>query len=551
MEQQRQQQQQQQQQRGLCGFIPARSAGCGVGISTVQAPMRLSLTSTTGSPVELSVPRGETAEGLRTRISQKLRLQTDRIVLLHKDRQLTAGKLLDLGVADGSKLTLVPLIEAGSVCSAPKTERTMMDVLESLTEVQISDFLSGRSPLTINLGIGAHMMYVQLQLSAQDVKELQQDGDARARSSSELQTGLPTAGSVSRPVSASAWSSTNNAGSNTSPASQTSTQAPDSADSTPPVQPGTRRPRTTFNSTAPTPDSPTTVPAINCHHCSSLPQSCHSINTSPPVLSTISLPSGCPHASCPLHAATPVCSPAPTGCSPEPPSPVPPSTFKKSNVHASSTAELCKQPGAVIESFVSHSPGVFSGTFSGTLAPYSQGNINHPRRGIGIILQILNDLLRAACYHQGAPPTLPQSHCPVLNLPVSPVLTAEEPSKARSKPLVTPRPEHFSKASGEESHPLRSPTEEDQTLHCKLERLQFLMHQRRLRRRARRSSHLSQTSHPMYQHRHHRPEPPGLKRSTRCDGSGSWLKSEGAIMETRINHLCGIGEITVECTLGR
>lgn len=41
----------------------------------------------------------------------------------------------------------------------------------------------------------------------------------------------------------------------------------------------------------------------------------------------------------------------------------------QANAHASSTAELCKQPGAVIESFVSHSPGVFSGTFSGKSWP--------------------------------------------------------------------------------------------------------------------------------------------------------------------------------------
>ncbi|XP_056247680.1 midnolin-like [Seriola aureovittata] len=493
-----------QQQRDLFSFTPARSAGCGVGIATAQSTMRLSITSTTGSPVELTVPRVETVEGLRTRISQKLRLQTDRILLLHRDRQLTAGKLTDLGVADGSKLTLVPVIEAGLVCSTARAERTVMDVLESLTEVQISEFLSGHSPLTINLGIGAHMMYVQLQLSAQDVKELQQDGDVRVRSSSELQTGLPTAGSVSHPGSASACSSTSTAGSTTSlPASQTSIPSPDNADSTSPIQLDPQRPRTSFSSTPPTPHSSSTVPAVTHHHHSSLPQTCHPIHTPPPVLSTTSLPSGCPHPSCPLQAATPVCSPAPAGSSPGPPSPVPASTFEKSNVHAAPTAELCKQPGAVIESFVSHSPGIFSGTFSGTLAPHSQNSISHPRRGIAIILQILNDLLRAAYSHQGAPPTLPQ-HCPALNLPVSPVVAAEEPSKARSKPPVTQRAEHFSKASGEETHPLRSSTEEDQTLQCKLERLQFLMHQRRLRRRTRRSSHLSQTSHP-YQHRHHRP----------------------------------------------
>lgn len=48
--------------------------------------MRLSVTSTTGSPVELTVPRGETVEGLKTHISQTLRLHTDRIVLLYRDR---------------------------------------------------------------------------------------------------------------------------------------------------------------------------------------------------------------------------------------------------------------------------------------------------------------------------------------------------------------------------------------------------------------------------------------------------------------------------------
>lgn len=79
-------QQQQQQQRGLCSFTPGRSACCGEGASTSQPSMRLSIISTTGSPVELTVPRGETVEGLRTHVSQKLRLQTDRIVLLYRDR---------------------------------------------------------------------------------------------------------------------------------------------------------------------------------------------------------------------------------------------------------------------------------------------------------------------------------------------------------------------------------------------------------------------------------------------------------------------------------
>uniref|UniRef100_A0A665X391 Ubiquitin-like domain-containing protein n=1 Tax=Echeneis naucrates TaxID=173247 RepID=A0A665X391_ECHNA len=383
-----------EQQRGLWSFSPARSARI-----AGQDTMRLAITSTTGSPVELTVPRGETVEGLRTRISQRLRLQTDRILLLHKDRQLSVGKLLDLGVADGSKLTLVPVIEAG-LCSTVKAERTVMDVLESLTEIQISDFLSGRSPLTINLGIGAQTMYVQLQLSEQDAKKLQQDGEGTVQSSSEHQTGLPVAAGVNHAGSALALSSTSTTGS----------------------------------------------------------------TTSLPFYSFLCLTMEGENISL---------------------------FFFQNRIHASPSAELYRQPGAVIDSFVSHSPGVFSGTFSGTLAPQSQ-SISHPRRGIAIILQILNDLLRAASSHQRAPAPLRQ-HCPVPSHPVSPV-PAEEPSKARGKPLVVQRTEHLSTGSGQL----------DQTLQCKLERLQFLMHQQRLRRQTRRSSHFSKTSHP-YQHRHHCP----------------------------------------------
>lgn len=137
-----------EQQRGLCSFTLGSSTRCGSEVSG-QPTIRLSITSTTGSPVELTVPRGETVAGLRTHISKELRLQTDRIVLLHRHkwvfiyaesstlftvsqlnrflltsywvcvRQLTAGRLLDLGVTDGSTLILLPVIEAGLVVSEP------------------------------------------------------------------------------------------------------------------------------------------------------------------------------------------------------------------------------------------------------------------------------------------------------------------------------------------------------------------------------------------------------------------------------------------------
>ncbi|XP_071383403.1 midnolin-like [Centroberyx affinis] len=484
----------QQQQQRPCSLTPGRAAACGAVLSG-QPAMRLSVTSTTGSEAELSVPRAETVEGLKTRLSQKLRLPTDRMVLLHKDRQLDAGKLLDLGVADESKLTLVPTIEAGLTCQTTRTDRPMMQALESLTEAQISDFLSGRSPLTVTLGIGTHMMYVELQLAAQNAVGQQQH-----------RAGLSETISMTHPGSASTRSPTN-----TSPPSQTLAPAPHS-----PIQLSTQRPRTSFNLTAPTSHLSNRIPVI-CHQQRSSPA--HSIHTSSPVLSTHSLPSGCPLPGSPHHPAAPVSSPRPTCSSPGPHSPAPASTFPESNGQSLPTDK--QQPGAVIESFVNHSPGVFSGTFSGTLAPVSQTSISHPRRGITIILQILNDLLRATCHHQGAPPTLPQPSCSAPGLPVSPLLTTEEQ-------LVTQRTEslRFTKDTGVEGFPQQSSTEENQTLRCKLEQLQVLMHQRRLRRRTRSGTDPSQTSHP-YQHHHHHPWSPGRRRTAHRHSNGSLPISEG------------------------
>lgn len=365
-----------------------------------------------------------------------------------------------------------------------------MDVLESLTEVQINDFLSGRSPLNINLGIGAHVMCVELQLSAQDVKELQLDSKARG-SSAQM------ASSTNHPHSASAWTSTT--GPATSSASQASSATPFSVDSLSSFQFNTQGPRTSLNSQNPSVPS-SSIPATNCCNPSSLLNS-HSEHGSPHTPSP-PLPCGSQHPGSPLRATAPVCSAGLISSSPAPLSPTAASTFTESNANASSTAQLPNPPGAVIESFVRHSPGIFSGTFSGTLAPCSQSGFSHPRRGVAIILQILNDLLRAAYHHQGAPVPLPLHRCPAPGAEVSPLLTAEEP-----RPPAMQRTEALCGAPGDIGHEgpvIHSSTEENQTLHCKLEHLQLLMHERRLRRRARKTSHISQGSHP-YQKRHHHP----------------------------------------------
>ncbi|XP_075877304.1 midnolin-B isoform X4 [Nelusetta ayraudi] len=400
--------------------------------------MRLSITSTTGSLLELTVTQGESVEELRTHISKKLRLQTDRIVLLHKDRQLTTGKLQDLGVTDGSKLILVPVIESGLVCSTTRPERNLMDVLECLSDTQISEFLSGRCPLTVKLAVGSHMMYVQLQLSAKNVSELQKNQDLRAQSNARAQTAPPTTG-INHPK-------INIPGAATLPASQTNGHS-NSSDSS-------------F--------------ATKCRHGSSA--------ASPYT-----------HPSCPLLAATPVCTPRTMSGQQ---SPTPASSVEE--VQAFFPAEVCKQPGAVIDSFMSHSPGVFSGTFSGTLTPecHTGTAVRHSRRGVNIILQILGDLLRAA-YNQGG--LLAHPHC-LASSTTGSLLTTVDQTQGKGKTPQSQLAEQNNETSGEGSAIPSSCKQENHNLHHKLERLQLLMHQRRLHKQTRRSSRVSQISHPYHQH---------------------------------------------------
>lgn len=138
-------------------------------------------------------------------------------------------------------------------------------------------------------------MCVQLQLSAQNVVELQQNQDLRAQSSSRLHPRLPTAVRMSLPESA--------PGSSTTPASQTSTPTPVSSDSASSTQLTAQQPRPSFNSTGFT--------SHPCHHHSSPHQSCppRSTQTSSHGVSNLPSASGRPHPCCPLQAATPVCIP--------------------------------------------------------------------------------------------------------------------------------------------------------------------------------------------------------------------------------------------------
>uniref|UniRef100_A0A8C3RVV3 Midnolin n=1 Tax=Chelydra serpentina TaxID=8475 RepID=A0A8C3RVV3_CHESE len=349
-----------------------------------EPSMNLYINTTTGTRYELSVPAEETVEGLKRRLSQRLKVPKERLALLHKESRLSSGKLQDLGVGEGSKLTLVPTVEAGLMSQASRPEQSVMQALESLTETQVNDFLSGRSPLTLALRVGDHMMFVQLQLAAQ-------------QSGGQLQH---------RHVIASRG------------------------------EPGAASP-------APSPAPSAQATPMYCNvDCSARSNNSAGSN------------------------------PAPTSRS--------------------------RKPGAVIESFVNHAPGVFSGTFSGTLHPNCQDSSGRPRRDIGTILQILNDLLSATRHYQGMPQSLTQLRCQTQCAPSSPPPSPDPASKTTSEKLtpaaaVASQPLHsvvqcqsqirMCKPSGD-----RLRQTENRATRCKVERLQLLMQQKRLRRKARRDA---------------------------------------------------------------
>lgn len=48
---------------------------------------------------------------------------------------------------------------------AQRPEQSVMQALESLSDSQVNDFLSGKAPLNLTMRLGDHMMLIQLQLS--------------------------------------------------------------------------------------------------------------------------------------------------------------------------------------------------------------------------------------------------------------------------------------------------------------------------------------------------------------------------------------------------
>ncbi|NXX86008.1 MIDNB protein, partial [Urocolius indicus] len=368
--------------------------------------------------------------------------------------RLSSGKLQDLGVVEGSKLTLVPTVEAGLMSQASRPEQSVMQALESLTETQVNDFLSGRSPLTLALRVGDHMMFVQLQLAAQ-----QSSGQLQHRHviASRGEPGTATTAATTPPHCRTLHGGTGT-GFARIPVVPTCQQSP-----APSPAPAAPAPPVYCNAPHP---APVTAGMFRSHGASA-----QTVNSSPDATSLLLTQVDCG----PRSSGSPGSSPTPTARS--------------------------RKPGAVIESFVNHAPGVFSGTFSGTLHPNCQDSSGRPRRDIGTILQILNDLLSATRHYQGMPQSLTQLRCQTQfsssssSSSSSPPASPDLATKTTSEPLAAA-------AASAPLHPVvqcqsqirmckprdRLRQTENRATRCKVERLQLLMQQKRLRRKARRDA---------------------------------------------------------------
>ncbi|XP_075681494.1 midnolin [Rhinoderma darwinii] len=411
--------------------------------------MNLNVHSTTGTRYELSVPLEETVDGLKRRISQRLKVPKERLTLLHRETRLSSGKLQDLGVTDGSRLTLLPTVEAGLMSQMSRPEQSVMQALESLTETQVNDFLSGRSPLTLALRVGDHMMFVQLQLAAQ-----------QAGGSHLQHRHLITRGTEQ----------------NAAPHFRTLHTS-----ATPVLS---RLAGCTQGSPPPTESAPATSTHCDAPRSSSLATSVFRSHGEGVALS-------------------PCAEPVP--CS---------STHSSESSGSPSQSARPRKPGAIIESFVNHAPGVFSGTFSGTLHPHCQDTTGRPRRDIGTILQILNDLLSATRHYQGMPPSLTTLRCHTQC--ASQTRNAKATSPQNSGLQKTSKPTGHSQVRQCKPTGDRIRQTENRATRCKVERLQLLMHQKRLRRKARRDSRAPYQWLP-------------TRKSSRTSSNSSISSGEGAL----------------------
>ncbi|ESO92614.1 hypothetical protein LOTGIDRAFT_233061 [Lottia gigantea] len=382
--------------------------------TSVSDRIRVTVCPTTGGQIELRSSGLETIQGLKWMIARKLKIAPEKITLLHKDRTLKNGTLHENHITDCSQITLLPNMESGMTFQ--RTDSSVIQALENLSESQINDFLTGRAPLLLAMRVGDHMMFVQLQLSTS------QCAGRRSKTIKSMTTPTTSGHNLFPSTSSLSSASLAEASRNLSQKLHQLSRVPKDNDKN-----------------------------KNCElKEQSKSQQSSPVHTSPIPLSTpLTPPSSRPSSPqtqlprAPVHP-TPPATPPVTPPVTQPVQPTP------TNLAAS---------GAVINSMNHLGKGVFSGTFSGTLDPTLQDQNGKPKKDVNTIVHILNDLLGVNAYQL-----------------VHPYVQIRAPGARK--------PEYKSTTPNNESPVVNA--NDDESLKEKVQHLQQMMHERKLKRKARR-----------------------------------------------------------------
>ncbi|XP_013409098.1 midnolin homolog [Lingula anatina] len=444
---------------------------CSNGQSTSTNLISIQICPSTGGQFDLQVTQEFTVDDLKRAIGKKLKVTRDKISILFREKILKDGTLREHSVVDGSRITLLPHVESGLMNQ--RAEQSVLQALENLSDGQVNDFLSGKSPLTLAMRLGDHMMFVQLQLSTTPPKKV---AKRKRTSANQTSSSVSSAGTASMGTS-------NGSTAAISPASQLlykDAQSTLPSNTLPP-------PSSSSSSTATdiTPSSLNKPPYASSSQTMTVKEA-PPINTLP-ILDKSLLAEASRNLSKRLKELSQASAEAAKNqeedLTPPPSPPVTTNTMKptSSSLSTSSTTTSTtsssssvmsslspamardKQQGAIIESMQHHGQGVYSGTFSGTLNPALQDRDGKPKKSISTIIHILNDLL-------GATPQYRASSGKQSSRKAERMMSA-----MATKPNHTPENEERLQ-------------QENQTIRGKMERLQQMMEERRQRRQQRRES---------------------------------------------------------------
>lgn len=119
---------------------------------------------TTGGQFTIKSSVDETADELQRKIARRLQIPKERMKVLYKEHVLERKTLKEYNITNGSKVTLLPSVKSGFSSTVQGTKQSVIQSIESLSDEQVDNFLSGSTPLTLAMSMGDHMMFIQLQL---------------------------------------------------------------------------------------------------------------------------------------------------------------------------------------------------------------------------------------------------------------------------------------------------------------------------------------------------------------------------------------------------